>query len=151
MFSAVVMVIGTTTEVKTHWVWVTLTLYVLADPQQLFTPSKMVGRVLGTVLGFVVVSLLVLIGTPDPVMHLAALGALWACMVFMVLKKPYWEYALFLTIAVILMDFSDVDTLLLNAERMEFTLVGAGTSVVVALIVNLLGYRRVGLTASDRE
>lgn len=151
VFSAVVMVIGTTTEVKTHWVWITLTLYVLADPQQLFTPSKMVGRVLGTVLGFVVVSLLVLVGTPDLVMHLAALGALWACMVFMVLRKPYWEYALFLTIAVILMDFSGVDTLLLNAERMGFTLVGAGISVAVALIVNLIGYRRVGLAAPDQE
>lgn len=151
LFSAAVMVIGTTTEIKTHWVWITLTLYVLADPQQLYTPAKMWGRVLGTLAGFAGVSLISLIGIPDEVMIYLAIPALWLCLVFMLLKKPYWQYAFFLTVAVVLMDTSDVSTLLLDAERFGFTVLGAGLSVVAALLVNFIGAGRLGLTPAERE
>lgn len=43
VISAVVMTLGTSTELKSHWVWVTLTLYVLADPVQLLTWKRMWG------------------------------------------------------------------------------------------------------------
>ncbi|MBL3698213.1 FUSC family protein [Leucobacter luti] len=150
LFSAIVMVVATLSGLQTHWVWITLTLYVLADPQQLFTPAKMWGRVSGTLLGFVVVSALALAGVPDGLLHLLALPALWLCLVFMVIRRPYWQYTLFLTIAVILMDTSDVDTQLLNAERIGFTVIGAALSILVAFLVNLFGFSRVGLSAPER-
>jgi len=149
VLSAVIMVIGTTTEIKTHWVWITLTLYVLADPQQLYTPAKMWGRVLGTLAGFAVVSLIFLIGVPDSVLLYLAIPALWLCLVFMLLKRPYWQYAFLLTVAVVLMDTSDVSTLLLDAERIGFTIVGAGLSVVAALLVNFIGHGRAGLRSPE--
>ncbi|MGM7679633.1 FUSC family protein [Microbacterium sp. A94] len=151
LFSAAVMIIGTTTDVKTHWVWITLTLYVLADPQQLYSRAKTWGRVLGTLAGFVVVSLISLLGVPDGVLIYLAIPALWLCLLFMLLKKPYWQYAFFLTVTVVLMDTSDVSTLLLDAERFGFTIVGAGLSVVAALLVNFLGYGRAGLRSSERQ
>lgn len=147
VFSAAVMVIGTTTELKTHWVWVPLTLYVLADPQQLYTPAKMWGRVLGTLGGFVVVSLLVFVGVPDSVLLVLALPALWLSLVFMIIHRPYWQYAMFLTITVVLLGMSDVNTLLLDAERMGFTIVGAALSILAAVLVNAIGYHRAGLAA----
>ncbi|HPT95366.1 MAG TPA: hypothetical protein PLA13_02510 [Microbacteriaceae bacterium] len=147
VLSAVVMIIGTSTDLKTHWVWVTLTLYVLADPQQLYTPAKMWGRVLGTLAGFAVVSLLVLVGIPDNVLLILALPALWLTLVFMVIGRPYWQYALFLTITVVFMGMAEVNTLLLDAERIGFTIVGAGLSILAAILVNVIGYRRAGLSA----
>ncbi|UNK71312.1 FUSC family protein [Microbacterium sp. H1-D42] len=150
IISSAVMVVGTTTELETHWVWVTLTLYVLADPQHLFTPAKMVGRVSGTLAGFIVVSLLTLMPLPELVVEIIALLALWMCAVFMLLNRPYWQYAFFLTVAVVLMDTSDVDTLLLDTERFGFTIFGAALSILTALVVNLIAYRRVALTAPDQ-
>lgn len=150
VLAAAVMVIGTTTELKTHWVWVTLTLYVLADPQQLYTPAKMWGRVLGTLAGFAVVSLLVFSGIPDNVLIVLALPALWLSLVFMIIHRPYWQYALFLTITVVLVGMSDVNTLLLDVERMGFTIVGAGLSILAAVLVNVIGYRRFSLAAPSQ-
>lgn len=151
LVSAIVMIIGTTTDLKTHWIWCTLTLYVLADPQQLFTAKKMGGRVIGTLLGFAVVALLAFVGLPDGVLSIIALLALWLCLVLMVIKKPYWEYTLVLTIAVVLMDSSEVDTILLTAERFGFTLVGAGLAILVALLVNMIAYSRFGLATPEAK
>ncbi|KAB1644933.1 FUSC family protein [Gulosibacter chungangensis] len=151
LLSAIVMVIGTTTDLETHWVWITLTLYVLADPQQLYSPAKMWGRVLGTLAGFAVVSLISFTGVPDSVMIYFAIPALWLCLVFMLLKMPYWQYVFLLTIAVVLMDTSDVSTLLLDAERFGFTIVGAGLSMVAALLLNVIGYGRAGLRSPQNE
>lgn len=147
VLSAIVMIIGTTTDLKTHWVWVTLTLYVLADPQQLYTPAKLWGRVLGTLAGFAVVALFVVIGIPESVLLVLALPALWLTLVFMVIGRPYWQYALFLTITVVLLGMADVDTLLLNAERIGFTVVGAGLAMLAAMLVNVVSYHRAGLSA----
>ncbi|SJN08333.1 hypothetical protein FM113_02120 [Leucobacter sp. 7(1)] len=150
LMSATVMLLGTTTGVKSHWVWVTLTLYVLADPTQLLTPKRMVGRLMGTFAGFAAVALMALLGIPDPVLQVLALPALWLCLTFLVLHKPYWEYSLFLTISVVLMNSRGINTLLLDAERFAFTLVGAGLSALAAVIVHWVLDRRTR-TARSRQ
>lgn len=141
LMSAAVMLVGTTSGVKSHWVWVTLTLYVLADPTQLLTPKRMLGRLLGTFAGFAAVAILALVGIPDPVLRLLALPALWLCLYFLVRHKPYWEYSFFLTISVVLMNSHGVNTLLLDAERFVFTLVGACLSALAAVLVHLVLHR----------
>lgn len=146
VFSAVVMVIGTTVELGSHWVWVTLTLYVLADPTRLIA-AKMTGRMLGTLAGFAVVTILALIGIPDSVLQILALPAVWLCLYFMIVKSPYWQYTLFLTIGVVLMNSFGVSTLLLDGERIAFTLLGAALSILAAFLVNLLYFHRRGITA----
>jgi len=150
-FSAIILVLGTTTDLKSHWVWVILTLYVLADPVKLVTPKKMFHRILGTFAGFAVVSGLALAGIPDPVLQILALPALWLCVFAMVTKQPYWQYTLFLTMAVVLMNSHEVNTLLLDGERFGFTLLGAALSVLAALLVNLVYFRRRGVTAPPRS
>lgn len=147
--SAVVMIIGTTTDLKLHWVWVTLTLYVLADPTRLFSRRRMLDRVLGTMAGFALVTLLAIIGIPDSVLQILALPALWFCLFYLVTKRPYWRYTLFLTVTVVLMNSYGVNTLLLDAERIVFTIVGALLSILAAFLVNLLHYHRRGLTAQQ--
>lgn len=147
VISAGVMVAGTTIGLKSHWVWITLTLYLLADPTQLFGSKKMIGRAIGTAVGFAGVALLIVLGIPDEVLLLLAFPALWLCLFFMLIKKPYWQYTMFLTITVVLLNSKEIDTLLLDAERFGFTVFGAVLSIVAAAVVNLVYYRRVGLTA----
>lgn len=150
VLSALVMLIATSTELKMHWVWVTLTLYVLADPLNLFTRSKTLGRFGGTMAGFVVVTLLAVAGIPDSVLQILALPALWVCLFFMVTKRPYWQYTLFLTVTVVLINSYGVNTLLLDAERFAFTIVGALLSLLAAFLVNLLHFHRRGLGVKFR-
>ena len=45
------------------------------------------------------------------------------------------------------MGMAEVNTLLLDAERIGFTIVGAGLSILAAILVNVIGYRRAGLSA----
>ena len=144
--SAAVMILGTSSELKSHWVWVTLTLYVLADPTQLFTKVKMAGRTLGSLAGFLLVTVLALIGIPDSVLQALAFPALWLCILLLVLKKPYWEYTFLLTVTVVLMNSHGVNTLVLDAERLGFTILGALLSMFAAFLVNVLFYRRRGIT-----
>lgn len=150
VISAAVMILGTSTDLKSHWVWVTLTLYVLAAPTQLFTKAKMAGRTLGSLAGFLLVSVLVLTGLPDPVLQALAFPALWLCVLLMVLKKPYWEYTFLLTVTVVLMNSHGVNTLLLDAERLGFTVLGAMLSMFAAFLVNLFFFRRRGITVPSQ-
>ncbi|MFV0434644.1 MAG: FUSC family protein [Leucobacter sp.] len=146
IFSAIIMILATTCIFHSHWVWVTLTIYVLADPTELVNWKKMSGRVLGTLAGFGVVTVLALVGTPDEVMLILALPALWFCLYWMVTKKPYWQYIMFLTLTVVLMNSYGVNTLLMDGQRIGFTIVGAALSVLAAFLINLLHYHRRGIT-----
>ncbi|MFC4224491.1 FUSC family protein [Lysinibacter cavernae] len=146
VLSAGVMLVGTATDLTTHWVWVTLTLYVIADPTELIPPKRMLGRLVGTFAGFAVVAILALAAVPDAVLGLLALPAVWCCMFFMVIKKPYWQYSFFLTLSVVLMNSGGVSTLLLDAERFGFTVAGAGLAMLAAMLVNVLIYRRFSIT-----
>lgn len=138
IISAGVMMIGMGTDLKSHWVWVTLTLYVLADPIQLLTWKRLWGRVMGTFVGFGVVFVFAFVGIPDSVLQMLAPVALWVCLFFLVTKRPYWQYALFLTVAVVLMNSKGISTLLLNGERFGFTITGALFSVLAAYFVRLV-------------
>ncbi|MHA3684949.1 FUSC family protein [Leucobacter sp. HY1908] len=151
VISATVMLLGTTTELKSHWVWVILTIYVLADPTHLLTPKQMLGRVAGTFAGFAFIGVLALAGLPDPVLHLLAIPAVWLCLFFLVLKRPYWQYSFFLTVSVIAMNSSGVNTRLLNAERFGFTIVGACLAMLIALAVHFTIRHRAGIVLHDAE
>lgn len=151
LISAAVLLAGTATGLKSHWVWITLTLYLLADPVKLVQPKKLIGRALGTAAGFGIVSLLALLGASDQLLAACALPAIWLCIYSMAVKSPYWMYAMLLTIAVVLMNSAGLDTLLLDAERLGFTLLGTALSLAAALLMNLIFHHRFGVTATPES
>ena len=138
IISAFVMVAASASGLKSHWAWLTLTIYVLADPVQLLTWKRMFGRVLGTFAGFGAVTVLLLIGIPEEVLQNFAPLTLWVCVYFMAVKRPYWQYTLFLTASVVLMNSKGMSTLLLNTERAGFTAAGAILSVLAAYLVKFI-------------
>ncbi len=146
LISATVMLISTFHLPGTHWVWMTLTLYVLANPSELIDWSKMWHRVLGTLLGFAVVltgaTLLNAVHVPHTVISLLTMVSLWACLYWFLTKKPYWQYVMFLTMTVVLADTSGASTVTTDVERMGFTIAGALLSILAALLMNLVVYRR---------
>lgn len=136
--SAVVMLIGTSTELSTHWAWITLTLYVLTDPLAPSPWGRMLGRVLGTFAGFALVVLLILAPISDSVLPFVAVPAMWACLCLMMMKRPYWQYNFALTTAVVLMASTGVSTFLVDLERAGFTLIGTALAVLVTVLVTPL-------------
>lgn len=142
VLSAIVVTIAQTSVTNLHWVWVTLTLYLLANPTGPVNAKKMLYRVLGTFAGFVVVGVLLLTGLPHLILVSLAVVSLWACLFFYVAKRPYWQYVVFLTITVVLMDSSDASTVVLDAERIGFTVLGALLAIGSSFVVNLLMFRR---------
>lgn len=118
--------------------WLILTLFVVVQPLYASTLQRSAYRVCGTVVGAVVaaivaeflesVPLLVSIVTLS-----VTVGAIWAK-----LTQPYWVYATFLTVAVIVPTSADTDTLLFaDLERVAFTAAAAA----VAVVVLTLGHR----------
>ena len=100
-------------------------------------------RVGGTFAGLVIVMLLVLVGVPDSVLLILGVVTLWALLYFFVTRKPYWEYVLFLSMTVVLVNSAGVSTMLLDLERMAFTAVGAALAIGVAAVVDVIMYRRI--------
>lgn len=129
-----------------HWVWVILTIYVLADPTELVGWQKMGHRILGALIGFTAVTVLILLGLPGEVMSMLALVTLWFLAYWMIMKKPYWQYIIFLTMTVVLMNSTPDNALIMDIERVAFTLIGAGLTILAAVIVNLVFYHRRGVS-----
>lgn len=144
LISATVVVVASTYLPNSHWVWMTLTLYVLANPNEPMNWHRMWERVGGTLAGFALVTLLALSGLPDSVLLILGVVSLWACLYFFLTKKPYWEYVLFLSMTVVLVNSVGISTVLLDLERMAFTLIGALLAILAAAVVDLLMYHRVG-------
>lgn len=150
LISATVMIVSTTHLPNTHWMWVTLTLYVLANPTDLVDWKKMSYRVFGTLLGFAVVltgaTILNAVHVPHSVVSLLTLVSLWACLYWFLTNKPYWQYVMFLTMTVVLADHSGASTVTTDLERMGFTGVGALLSIIAAFILNIVMFRRLSVT-----
>ena len=144
LISAAVVLTASTYLPNSHWVWITLTLYILANPNEPMNWRRMWERVGGTLAGFTLVTLLVLIGTPDSWLLILGVVTLWACLYFFITKKPYWEYVLFLSMTVVLINSAKINTVLLDLERMAFTIIGALLAVGSAALVDLIMYHRIG-------
>lgn len=132
--AALVMMLSASTGLKSHWVWVTLTLYLLTDPLHTRIGKQLLGRIAGTFAGFVVVALISQLSLPAVAWQILAVLALWLCLFMLVLKREYWHYTLFLTVAVVLLNSHDMNRLLLDAERMGFTIIGAAFSIAIVLL-----------------
>lgn len=150
LVSATVVVLFLTFLPNSHWVWVTLTLYVLSNPNAPMDWRRMWERVGGTLAGFAIVTILVLVGVPDSILLMLGVVMLWAMLYFFVTKKPYWQYIMFLSMSVVLVNSVGMSTVLLDMERIGFTFVGAALAIIVTAVVDLIMYHRIG-GASDRQ
>ena len=125
--------------------WLILTLFIVFQP---FTPGTMLKaahRAIGTLLGFFLLSLLLLVEPNSaPAWAFALPGILAMTAAFMDKLKsdsPYWEYVMFLTLGVVLIEGSGsgqqhlVESIRhLSVLRLHYTIIG----VVIGLIATAL-------------
>lgn len=122
----------------THWAWITLTMFILANPSGKINGKQVRDRVAGTVIGFALALLLSALPLDTAVTALLALVLITVGLVVRIEKKPYWFSVMISTPAVILIDSVRSDPEKVAEQRLLFTLLGAGLVIVVALLANLM-------------
>lgn len=113
--------------------WVLLTVFVILQPDPAKTRTRLLERVLGTVVGGAVAAVLaVLIHAQPAVTAIGSLLAIASAVAY--LKAPYWVYASTLTAAVVFLSFTPATALIGDAERIGFTLIAAVAVAAVSLL-----------------
>lgn len=137
VFAAACAVAGTLWGSGYRWEWVTLTIYVLADPSGKLDRVKFASRVLGTLGGFVLALILFASAPSEAIILLVALGSLWLALTLRAGGKPYWIYVVFLTPSVILLDSFGYSQASVADQRLLFTVVGAVLAVTATWVARV--------------
>lgn len=124
-----------------HWAWITLTIFLLANPTGSPDRRKVADRLIGSVVGFLVAVLLFALPVGSSALSVAALLMLTTALTLKVAGTPYWAYVALLTPAVVLLDADGTDGSWLAEQRLGFTLLGAVLAVGVSVAAHVV-YRR---------
>jgi hypothetical protein len=133
-FAAGCAVAGTLWGSATQWQWVTLTIFLLANPAGQLDREKFVHRVFGTLGGFVLALVLFALTPSNTIVILAALITLWLALTLSAAGKPYWSYVTFLTPSVVLLDSFGYSQTSIADQRLLFTVVGAVLAVAATWV-----------------
>lgn len=123
---------------QTNWAWLTLTLYVLANPAKDFDWLKMRDRLLGTLGGFVVVTVIFLLTDSQAVIYTLAAITAWMTLSAMAIGLPYWAYVIVLTPTVVMVTATSTNRELFADQRLEYTILGIGLTIIVAGLAHLI-------------
>lgn len=138
VFSAIGVYVAITWVPQSNWAWLTLTLYVLSNPAKDFDWIKMRDRLVGTVAGFVVVSVVFLLTDSQPVTYLVGTITAWLALSAMATGLPYWAYVIVLTPTVVLFTATASNREIFADQRLDFTILGIVLTVIVASVASLI-------------
>lgn len=133
------------------WVWAVLTILILTKPDQGLNWEQTRDRAVGTIGGAVVAGALILLGLPTIAIGLLVVVLLTVALTVRFTRRPYWLYAVFVTPVIVFLDSVPGDAFEVTAERVGFTLAGAGIAIGLSFAINALVQRRrrrVAVTAS---
>jgi hypothetical protein len=121
---------------QTHWAWLTLTIFVLADPSGKLDRRKVRDRLLGTFVGFI--AALGLLQLPTGAMWTAFFGLtlLTLALTVRVDRRPYWVYVALLTPVIIIVSASSGQADRMAGERLWFTVLGAIIVLSMTVLLN---------------
>lgn len=120
--------------------WILLTILIVCQPSVHRTWRKVGDRLIGTFIGFAV-ALVVALPLPGHPMALtvAAIVLFGIAAYFMLAKRPYWQFVMFLTPGVVLVVGATTSVLSTDISRVWSTIVGAGIAVVMLLVLGAVG------------
>lgn len=142
------IVLGATTAALTAWGerslggWVLLTILVVARPTFTETRRRLVLRSLGTLAGGALAAVLVLIIPLSWVLTVLGILSLVIAILLQLKKANYGLYASALTATVVLLNSHGGSRLVVDVERVGFTIVGAIVAAAVLVLLQLLLARR---------
>jgi len=111
--------------------WLLMTILVVVQPSMRDGFRKALERAVGTIVGVVIALVIGLIALPTPLVYVLAVGFLVLAVITRTQKKPYWEFAAFLTPAVVLLQGVKDSITSTAQERLFATLIGAGAALAV--------------------
>lgn len=120
--------------------WLVLTLLLVIQPHVHQTWRKTIERSLGTVLGFAIALAAALVVQQESlsiVLALLFIGA--AVFVYLDPKRPYWQFVMFLTPGIVLVEGAGENVISTDVARLWFTLLGAAIALVVVAVFHWLG------------
>lgn len=118
----------------TQWFWVLLTTYLMSRPVGRLLTGRIRDRIVGTIVGGIFAAGVFFIGLPAAAMSAVGLVLIAVAMTIFVEKRPYWVYASVLTPGVILFDGAGKNALVVDAERIGFTVAGIALAVIASVV-----------------
>ncbi len=120
--------------------WMILTILVIFKPFIQDGVKKAASRTVGTLAGFVVAIAVAQLTSSEWVFYVVGVTAMITCLTLVLMGRPYWQYAVALTIAIVMMEGATdlVDT---AETRLAATLVGAVASLVVMGLLSPIAKR----------
>ena len=118
--------------------WIILTIVVVYQPYLGDGFKKAGGRAIGTVIGFMIAIIVGVFVTNGPILYVLGTVCLVVAMAVMMIGKPYWWFATFITPAIVLYNSAGSTVTKVAIERVEATFIGiAGTLVVMLILLPL--------------
>lgn len=130
--------------------WLMMTIIVVMQPSMRDGFRKALERAVGTVVGVVIALVIGLIAFPSSIVYLIAVAFLVLAVIMRVQDKPYWQFAAFLTPAVVLLQGTKDSITSTAQERLLATLIGAGAALLVMGAEALVLRNRVESAVNDR-
>ena len=113
--------------------WIILTILVVFQPYFGIGIKKAGSRALGTVIGFVIAVVVGLFFPTGNILYLFGAIFIVIAFLFILQGRPYWQYAVALTPAVVLMDSAQSKVNVIAMERLKGTFVGIAVTLLVML------------------
>lgn len=118
--------------------WLLLTLLLLLQPDPHDSTVKTLQRLIGTVAGGLISLLFVLLPLPSSVSLSIGSAVLFAALILrFVMRRPYWEYIVAITVGIILLDSTADNRVEIAEDRVIYTLLGGLVVIVVALVAKV--------------
>lgn len=119
--------------------WIMLTIVVVLQPNGKDAFKKAFQRSVGTTLGFLIAIGLATTVDQSWFLYLIGIVAMVAAMAYLMLKKPYWEYAILLTVGIVILEGSSTSIVNTANTRFHATIIGATAALAVTLAMAPFG------------
>lgn len=133
------LVLGTGTHQGGEWL--VLTLFVVGQPNEHGTWAKALQRLGGTAIGFAIVFTVTSVVASPTVYTALAVGFAIAAVVARFESRPYWQYVIVLTPAVVFAEGAGTDVVHLDVLRLEYTVLGAIVAMAMLAVLRFVARR----------
>jgi hypothetical protein len=114
--------------------WLMLTIIVVLQPFVQDGIERVLGRAAGTTLGFAIAFAIAKVTDAPAVIYTFGMAAMVVAVIFLMSKRPYWQYAALLTTAIVLLEGAATSVVDTDLTRLAATLVGSAAVLLVTAV-----------------
>jgi uncharacterized membrane protein YccC len=114
--------------------WFLMTILIVLQPFTKDSLTKTVYRAAGTTLGFAFTMLVAALVSAPAVFYAVGVVAIGMTVITFIQHRPYWHYATFLTIAVVMLEGAGSSVIDLDVQRLTATLAGSALALIATSV-----------------